>query len=78
MDGNTLLVQVKHENDDNWELHEMTCYVRNMFLSALPMICFFATFVPFFTLCSCACAMLLCSVVFSPHHQLLSLDIKLH
>ena len=45
------------------------------------MICLFATFVPFFsffTLCSCACAMLLCSVVFSPHHQLLSLDIKLH
>ena len=68
------------ENIDNWRPHEND-FVCNMFVSGLPMICLFATFVPFFsffTLCSCACAMLLCSVVFSPHHQLLSLDIKLH
>ena len=82
LDENILLrtKKVIIENIDNWGSHEndLLC---NMFVSGLPMICLFATFVPFFsffTLCSCVCAMLLCSVVFSPHHQLLSLDIKLH
>ena len=43
------------ENIDNWGPHEND-FLCNIFVSGLPMICLFATFVPFFsffTLCSC-------------------------
>ena len=64
---------------NNWGPNENELLCDVCFSSSYDMfICYFRSFISFFTLCSCACAMLLCSVVFTPHHQLPSLDIKLH